>query len=54
MCDDIQVTVADLAVEGVTAGPITDRGYGLATSIWLPSGAEIGLYEPRHEIALDL
>ncbi|WP_049563609.1 VOC family protein [Nonomuraea sp. SBT364] len=48
MCDDIGATVARLAAEGVATGPVTDEGYGLATTLTLPSGAPIGLYEPRH------
>ena len=48
MCDDIAMTVADLRARGVKTGPVADVGYGLCTRIRLPSGAEIGLYEPRH------
>ncbi|HEY0639284.1 MAG TPA: extradiol dioxygenase [Pseudonocardiaceae bacterium] len=54
MCDDIEATVAELSAKGVGTGPVTDAGYGLTVTIDLPSGAQIGLYEPRHEIALDL
>lgn len=49
MCDDIAATVSQLQDKGVElTGPVEDRGYGLATSVRLPSGATIGLYEPRH------
>jgi predicted enzyme related to lactoylglutathione lyase len=55
MCDDIEATVAELKESGVEiTGEIEDRGYGLATSVRLPSGAEIGLYEPRHPSPLEL
>jgi hypothetical protein len=54
MCDDIQTTVADLAAKGVPVSDIVDAGYGLAATLTLPSGAELGLYEPRHEMALHL
>lgn len=54
MCDDIATTVADLRSRGVKTGPVADVGYGFCTRIRLPSGAEIGLYEPRHSAALDL
>lgn len=53
MCDDITGTVAGLASRGVATGPVTDEGYGLATTLTLPSGATIGLYEPRHASPLD-
>jgi predicted enzyme related to lactoylglutathione lyase len=52
MCDDIQVTVDDLAAKGVTiGGPIEDQGWGLLTSISLPGGTELGLYQPKHPTA---
>lgn len=54
MCDDLEAAVSELATKGVTAGPVIDEGYGLTTTIRLPSGAEVGVYEPRHEIALNL
>ncbi len=52
MCDDIALTVADLRARGVKTGPVTDEGYGFCTRIRLPSGAEVGLYEPRHAVGL--
>lgn len=55
MCDDVRATVRDLAAKGVTfAGEIQDAGFGLLTQLVLPSGALIGLYEPRHQIAADI
>jgi hypothetical protein len=53
MCDDIEATVADLQGKGVRfSGPVQDEGWGLLTSIELPGGGGIGLYEPRHPTAL--
>ena len=53
MCDDITATVAELAGKGVEfTGPVSDRGWGLLTSIKLPGGGTLGLYEPRHPTAL--
>lgn len=52
MCDDIQATTADLEARGVTLeGGLSDQGWGVLTSIRLPSGAQLGLYEPRHPVA---
>ena len=49
MCDDIRATVDELRAKGVEiARDVTDEGFGLLTAIRLPSGAELGLYEPRH------
>jgi hypothetical protein len=52
MCDDIRATVAALEAKGaVFSQPVADRGWGLLTSISLPGGAELGLYQPRHPTA---
>jgi predicted enzyme related to lactoylglutathione lyase len=55
MCDDIEATVADLEGKGVElVRPVQEAGFGLVTAIRLPSGAELGLYEPHHPTAYDL
>jgi catechol 2,3-dioxygenase-like lactoylglutathione lyase family enzyme len=55
MCDDVEATVAELTAEGVEfAEPISDQGWGLMTSIRLPGGGQVGLYQPRHEKAYEL
>jgi predicted enzyme related to lactoylglutathione lyase len=55
MCDDITQTMAELAAKGVEfASPVTQAGFGSLTSIVIPGGGEIGLYEPRHPTAYDL
>lgn len=52
MCDDIEATVADLAAKGVEfTSPIEDRRFGLLTTMRVPGGGEIGLYEPKHPAA---
>ena len=55
MCDDIDQTMADLTAKGAEfTGPVTEARFGRRTSIRIPGGGEIGLYEPRHETAYDL
>jgi catechol 2,3-dioxygenase-like lactoylglutathione lyase family enzyme len=52
MCDDIEATLADFKAKGVeVTGPVSDEGWGLITSVRLPGGAELGVYEPRHPTA---
>jgi len=48
---DIQRSVAELQAEGVefTKG-VSDEGFGLMTSLRLPGGGELSLYEPKHPI----
>ncbi len=49
ICDDIEATVRELTTRGAEfATPVSDQGWGLLTTIRLPGGGELGLYEPRH------
>jgi predicted enzyme related to lactoylglutathione lyase len=55
MCDDIDQTMAELTARGAEfAAPVTQAAFGLLTSIRIPGGGQIGLYEPRHRTAHDL
>jgi hypothetical protein len=55
MCDDLAATMASLSERGVEfAGPVSEERWGLRTSIRLPGGGELGLYEPRHPTAHSL
>ena len=52
MCSDIERTVSDLIAKGVRfTQPIKDQGWGLVTSMQIPGGGELGLYQPRHPVA---
>jgi hypothetical protein len=48
MCEDVHAEVARLAASGVACPAPVDRGWGILTSIPLPGGGELGLYQPRH------
>jgi catechol 2,3-dioxygenase-like lactoylglutathione lyase family enzyme len=48
LCDDIENEVATLSGKGVQCSAVTDQGWGLLTTIQLPGGGELGLYQPRH------
>jgi len=54
MCDNLNATIEQLAAKGVSCGRVSDQRWGLLTSIRLPSGGELGLYEPRHPLATEL
>jgi Glyoxalase/Bleomycin resistance protein/Dioxygenase superfamily len=54
MCDDVAGEVTALAAKGVRCSTIEDAGWGIKTTIRLPSGGDIGLYQPKHATALDL
>jgi hypothetical protein len=52
MCDDIGATMADLVSRGIEfRGDPEDHGWGIATTMVLPGGVEVMLYEPRHPVA---
>ena len=51
MCSDVDAEVAELARKGIACGPISDEGWGRLTTISLPGGGKLGLYEPRHALA---
>ncbi len=49
MCDDIHTTVDELNAKGVElAEEITEQRWGLTTSLTLPGGGQLRLYEPHH------
>jgi catechol 2,3-dioxygenase-like lactoylglutathione lyase family enzyme len=50
-CDDVKAETARLGAKGVACGPISDEGWGLLTTIRLPGGGDLGIYEPRHALA---
>ena len=54
MCDDLQATMSELASKGVKFGAVTEARWGSITTIYLPGGGELGLYQPKHPTALGL
>jgi catechol 2,3-dioxygenase-like lactoylglutathione lyase family enzyme len=54
MCDDLEATVKALAAKKVACTEIEKERWGIRTTVRLPSGGELGLYQPTHETALDL
>jgi len=52
MCDDLQATIAALAAKKIACAEIAKENWGITTTVRLPSGGELGLYQPMHETAL--
>ena len=52
MCDDLSLTVAELTAKGVTFSEIAEEDWGVRTTLRLPSGGELGLYQPSHPVAI--
>jgi catechol 2,3-dioxygenase-like lactoylglutathione lyase family enzyme len=53
MCDDLPALMKSLKAKNVTCSPVEQEEWGIKTTIQLPSGGEIGLYQPTHPTALD-
>ena len=54
MCDDLRSFIASLAAQNVRCTEIVQADWGTKTTNKLPSGGEIGLYQPTHPTALAL
>ena len=52
MCDDLQATIQSLAAKNVECTEIAKERWGIRTTIKLPSGGELGLYQPTHPTAI--
>ena len=48
ICDSLDDTMARLAGKGVTCGEVKTADWGRSTSVPLPGGGRIGLYEAHH------
>jgi hypothetical protein len=54
MCDDLKAEIDLLKKKNVQCTEIQQAPWGISTTIPLPSGRAIGLYQPRHQTALNL
>ena len=48
MCDDVDAFVDAMKKAGRPCTPPADQGWGTLTQVTLPSGAVVGVYQPRH------
>jgi uncharacterized glyoxalase superfamily protein PhnB len=51
VCDDLPQTIAALKEKGIDCTGSEDTEFGLKTTILLPGGGKLGLYQPSHELA---
>ena len=54
MCDDLRATIDSLKTKGAVTTEVLEAGWGITTTISLPGGGGLGLYEPRHVTALHI
>jgi len=49
-CDDIKAQMANLRKKHVEVGETSEERWGTRTTISLPGGGTIGLYQPKHPV----
>ena len=54
MCSDLQDYIKFLKSRNVSCTEVETEPWGIRTTIKLPSGGEVGLYQPTHPTALNL
>jgi len=52
MCDDLKSTMESLKEKKVKCGSVKEERWGSLTTILLPGGGKIGLYQPKHPTAI--
>jgi catechol 2,3-dioxygenase-like lactoylglutathione lyase family enzyme len=52
MCDDLRAEISKLSEKGVGCSEVQEARWGSVTKIRLPGGSEVGLYQPKHPLAL--
>jgi predicted enzyme related to lactoylglutathione lyase len=52
LCVDLEATLSGLEARGVTVKrPVQEQDWGRLSTLLLPSGAELGIYQPKHPLA---
>ena len=54
MCDDVKEQVKSLEAKHVACAAIQEAPWGMFTTLRLPSGGAIGLYQPNHATAVGM
>ena|SRR5215469_7701202 len=54
MCSDLKAEMASLAKKGVSCSVPQEARWGSVTTVRLPGGGQVGLYQPRHLTAFAL
>ncbi|PYY01302.1 MAG: extradiol dioxygenase [Acidobacteria bacterium] len=54
ICDDLKAEIASLAKKHVKCSDVQEARWGSITKLRLPGGGAIGLYQPKHPLAIGL
>jgi len=52
LCDDLAAEIEALSKRDVPCSEVEEARWGSITKIQLPSGGEVGLYQPKHPLAI--
>jgi len=52
MCDDLKAEISALQQKGIQCSKVHQERWGSITRVQLPGGGEVGLYQPKHAMAL--
>ncbi|HVW96201.1 MAG TPA: hypothetical protein VHA56_09560 [Mucilaginibacter sp.] len=48
MCDNIVLFIEEMKGHNIHCGPVDEQRWGSVTTLTLPGGGKIGVYEPKH------
>jgi len=48
ICEDLKQTIASLDAKGIQCTDVQEPPWGILTTIKLPGGGRLGLYQPKH------
>ena len=48
MCEDLKAAIAALDAKGIQCAGVQEPPWGILTTIKLPGGGRLGLYQPKH------
>jgi len=48
MVDDVKAFIAAMEGKGRSCSPVSEQRWGSLTTLTLPSGAKVGVYQPKH------
>src|SRR5436189_6062228 len=49
MCEDVSVFVSEMKKQGISCSDLQTQPWGVLTSLTLPGGGSVGVYQPRHQ-----
>lgn len=52
MCDDLKAEIRNLQERNVPCSEIEEARWGSLATVQLPGGGKLGLYQPRHPMAI--